>query len=132
MSNPEQMGFRALADPTRRNILQLLASDRMRNFLQESLETFDIILIDTPPVLPVADAIILGTISDGVVLCARAGSLQREDAKACREQLGYADLRILGSVLNRYRSQPGRYAKRYHYYGSYESNPVEEQADTAA
>ena len=52
-----------------------------------------------------------------LVVCARAGVLLREDAKLCRERLRYAELRIFGAVLNRYRSGPGRYNPRYQYYG---------------
>jgi receptor protein-tyrosine kinase len=90
-------------------------------------QAFDMVLIDTPPVLPVADAIIMGTQADGVVLCARAGELQRDDAIACRERLKYEKIKILGTILNRYRARPSRYSKRGKYYGTYEEPaPVEE------
>lgn len=106
------------------NPSELLASERMRELLEAVRSRFDFILIDTPPVLPVADAIILGTQADGVVVCARAGVLLREDARFCRERLGYSDMRLIGTVLNRYRSTPGRYQRKYRYYGVYEEPRV--------
>ncbi len=102
------------------NPSELLASDRMLEFLKMVRSRFDYVLIDTPPTLPVADAVILGTLADGVIVCARAGVITREDAKFCRDRLAYADLRVIGSVLNRYRTAPGRYNKKYRYYGVYE------------
>ncbi|MCG8455683.1 MAG: CpsD/CapB family tyrosine-protein kinase, partial [Holophagales bacterium] len=102
------------------NPSELLASDRMRELLSILRTRFDFILIDTPPVLPVADAIILGTMADGVVVCARAGVLMREDAKFCRERLAYSEVRLIGTVLNRYRTSAGRYNTKYRYYGVYE------------
>lgn len=105
------------------NPSELLASGRMKEFLEMVGRRFDFVLIDTPPTLPVADAVIIGTLVDGVIVCARAGVVTREDAKFCRDRLAYADLRVLGSVLNRYRTAPGRYNKKYRYYGVYEEKP---------
>ncbi|MEM9553878.1 MAG: polysaccharide biosynthesis tyrosine autokinase [Acidobacteriota bacterium] len=112
--------FVCTAGPIPPNPSELLASERMRELVQSVRKSFDIVLIDTPPTLPVADAVILGTLADGVVVCSRAGVLLREDAKLCRERLRYAEVRLIGTVLNRYRSTPGRYTKKYRYYGVYE------------
>ena len=113
------------AGPNPPNPSELLSSDRMTECLTTARQRFDMILIDTPPVLPVADAVILGSQVDGVVLCARAGVLQRDDARICRERLAYEEIRILGTVLNRYRASTGRYYdKRYKYYGTYGEAPV--------
>lgn len=115
------------------NPSELLASDRMREFLHLVRARFDFVLIDTPPTLPVADAVILGPLADGIVVCARAGVLTRDDAKVCRERLRYADLRIFGAVLNRYRSSSHSYGKRYHYYGGYgEPGETGSEATSAA
>ena len=102
------------------NPSELLSSDRMKELLKDLRRRFDFILIDTPPILPVADAIILGSLTDGVVVCARTGVLLREDAKFCRERMAYSDMRIIGSVLNRYTSSKGGYQRKYRYYGVYE------------
>ncbi len=77
-----------------------------------------------------SDAILLGSQSDGVVLCVRAGSAQRDEVKSAVERLRLAEVRILGSVLNAYRPQGGtsKRSQSYHYY-PYERS---EEADSAA
>ena len=113
------------------NPSELLASDRMRELLGALRERFDFVLIDTPPVLPVADAVILGTLADGVILCARAGVLLREDAKFTRERLSYSDMRIVGTVLNRYRRGGRSYNRKYRYYGVYEDPSAQANSSAA-
>ncbi|HEX9732421.1 MAG TPA: polysaccharide biosynthesis tyrosine autokinase [Thermoanaerobaculia bacterium] len=120
------------AGPTPPNPSELLASDRMAECFTNARQRFDIIVIDTPPVLPVADAVILGSQVDGVILCARAGMLLREDARACRERLKYEEIRILGTVLNRYRARAGSYDKSYKYYGAYEETPAPAEPRSSA
>lgn len=120
------------AGPSPPNPSELLSSDRMAECLTNARQRFDIIVIDTPPVLPVADAVILGSQVDGVVLCARAGMLVREDARTCRERLKYEEIRILGTVLNRYRTRAGRYDKSYKYYGTYEEPPAHPEPRSSA
>ena len=123
--------YTVTAGPIPPNPSELLASDRMRELLRAALESFDFVLIDTPPALPVADAVILGLLADGVVICARAGSLQRDDARACRERLNHGDLRIFGTVLNRYRAAHKRYDKKYSYYGVYSEAPPTRKSSAA-
>ncbi len=115
------------------NPSELLSAEPMSQILKFGRDHFDMVLIDTPPVLPVADAVIVGTQVDGVVLCACAGVLLRDDARLCRARLQYQEIRILGTILNRFRTQPGRYARRYRYYGLYEEPqaPVEESQSAA-
>ena len=114
------------------NPSELLSSDRMREFLRQVRARFDFVLIDTPPTLPVADAVILGPLTDGMVVCARAHVVQREDAKMCRDRLKYGDFRILGAVLNRYREGAAGYGKRYRYYGVYEDRSAAAKTHSAA
>ena len=121
------------AGPIPPNPSELLAADRLRELLEVVKSRFDFILLDSPPVLPVADAVILGAHVDGLVMCARAGVLLREDAKLCGERLRYAGLRIFGTVLNRYRSTAASpYARRYQYYGPHEETDSLPIADSAA
>ncbi len=125
--------FVCTAGPIPPNPSELLAADRLRELLDAVRSRFDFILLDSPPVLPVADAVILGPQVDGLVICARAGVLLREDAKHCGERLRYAGLKILGTVLNRYRSSTASpYSRRYRYYGSSEETDSLPRADSAA
>ena len=87
------------------------------------------VVFDTPPVLAVSDAILLGSSCQGVIFCLRAGSTVREDAKAGLERLLLSEVRVLGTVLNRYQHRAGSYRgqRQYQYY------PYErDEADTAA
>lgn len=101
------------------NPSELLASDRMRDWLKAVRSRFDFVVIDTPPALAVTDATIVGLLVDGVVLTLRSGKVTREEARLCRDRLRQAGIKILGAVLNRYRSLQGGLGKRYRYYESY-------------
>ncbi len=110
------------------NPSELLSSDRMREWLNAMRARFDYVIIDTPPSLAVTDATIVGALSDGLVLTFRAGKVTREDAKDCAERLRMADLKILGVVLNRHRSEATRYGRKTRYYEAYGSYEKEAQA----
>ncbi len=64
------------------------------------------------------------------MLCSRAGFLQRDGAKAVRDRLRVAEVRVLGAVLNRYRSASGGYgsSRKYLYYESYGVDEDTEQS----
>jgi capsular exopolysaccharide synthesis family protein len=107
------------------NPSELLASERMAELLKRARSRFDFVLIDTPPVLAVTDATVIGAITDGVILCLRAGKVLREDAKACRDRLALADVKVLGSVLNRYSERTGSRRSYHHYYAAYVAEDAE-------
>ena len=78
----------------------MLGSDRMRSRLLELGETFDYVLIDAAALNACNDAIVLGGVSDGVVLTLKANSSRRETARKAVQQLQTANVRALGAVLN--------------------------------
>ena len=80
--------------------LTMLGSDRMRSRLTELRMAFDYVLIDAPPLNACNDAVILGGLSDGVVLTLKANSSRRETAKKAVQELAAANVRTLGAVLN--------------------------------
>jgi succinoglycan biosynthesis transport protein ExoP len=114
------------------NPSELLASDRMREWLKLARSRFDYVIVDTPPALAVTDATIVGTLADGIVLTLASGKVTREEARACRDRLRMADVKVLGAVLNRYRSTQGSLGRRYRYYESYGAYAAEERAGSAA
>jgi capsular exopolysaccharide synthesis family protein len=121
--------------PIAPNPSELLSSDRMFDWLRAMRLRFEYIIIDTPPALAVTDATIVGVIADGVVLTLRSGKVTREEARLCRDRLRQADVRILGAVLNRYRSTHSGLGKRYRAYESYvaeETSAAPPQAGSAA
>lgn len=101
------------------NPSELLASTRMTDLLQMAKTRFDLVIFDTPPVLAVTDAILVGAQCDGVVLCLRSGRVLREDARTCHNRLSRVEVKVLGAVLNGFRAQAGRYGGSNHYYDAY-------------
>lgn len=82
------------------SIPNLLHSPRMSEFLQRMRREFDMILIDTPPILPTPDARVLGKLVDGVVLVVRAERTTKQAAAAASQRLMDDGTRVLGTVLN--------------------------------
>ena len=114
------------------NPSELLASTRMAGLLERAQRDFDVVVVDTPPALVVTDAVVLGALCDGMVLCLRANKTLREDAVDCADRLRMGDIRLLGAVLNRFRPMSGdTYSRRYYSYEAY-SDSTDEARDSAA
>lgn len=107
------------AGPIPPNPSELLSSERMVDFTALAYQRFDYVLFDTPPALPVTDATVLGSMSDGVVLCVGSGLVMREDARSCRQRLRLSEVRVLGVALNLFREQLGYRGRRYQRYQQY-------------
>jgi Mrp family chromosome partitioning ATPase/capsular polysaccharide biosynthesis protein len=88
----------------------VLASERMRQVVGQLSEQFDIVLIDTPPLLMVSDALPLLAQCDGVILVSRVGKTKRQEAEktAASAQLD-PRVRVLGVVANDAPAQPSQY-----------------------
>lgn len=82
------------------NPAELLDNGRIRRLLAELGERFDVIVIDTPPVLPVADPLILASQVDGVIVVTRCEQTARNELGRTLAGLLQADANILGVVLN--------------------------------
>jgi non-specific protein-tyrosine kinase len=98
------------------NPSELLGSVRMLELLEQLKERADMVVIDSPPLLPVADAAILAHISDGAILVALHGKARRENVARSIEQLNAVDAKLLGSVLNKVPSRVTN-INAYEYYG---------------
>ena len=103
------------------NPSELLGSERMKNILQRAKEEYDYVLIDTPPVLPVTDSLVLGRMVDGLILVIDSGEIKVEMAREVKNQLVHAGANILGVVLNKVRSEHHGYGYGYYYYYGHES-----------
>jgi capsular exopolysaccharide synthesis family protein len=115
------------------NPSELLASERMRDLVATARARFDFVVIDTPPLLPVTDAILVGDQVDGVTLCLRAGKVTRDEARTCLDRLKLAGIKILGVVLNRHTTGQGGYSgRKYQMYETYGSAAGEPTVDSAA
>ncbi len=101
------------------NPSEILSSERMRALLRRLREEFDAVVIDTPPVLLVADALQLAAECDAAILVCAADQTPREALARSREMLHEAGAHLAGLVLNRYDLQSDR-AYGYGYgYGEY-------------
>ena len=87
--------------------------------MQRCRKDFDLILIDTPPLMLYADGRILGRLSDGVVMVIRANTRSQEELKAVCERLQHDQIPIVGTILNDWRMNSdqtrayGRYRDHY-------------------
>ena len=91
---------------------ELLQSEAMRELLADQREVVDFILIDCPPVLAVADALVLAPMVDAVLYVADAESTPRGAVLQARAQLDQVGARLIGAVLNAAEGETG-----YAYYG---------------
>ncbi|MBI4314023.1 MAG: polysaccharide biosynthesis tyrosine autokinase [Candidatus Omnitrophica bacterium] len=94
----------------------LLAGQKMAELLEEFSKSFQYIILDTPPVLAVADATILSRLAGGAIVVARSHQTHREALLVMRQQLTQTPLKFIAAVLNDVRAQ-SEYGYRYgHYY----------------
>jgi Mrp family chromosome partitioning ATPase len=96
----------------------MVHSDRFGALLERFRAEFDYVFVDTPPVLLVSDARVIGQKSDGVILVLRAGETRQVDALQVVRRLKEDGTRILGTVLNQW-TPPGsgrKYYKKYYDY----------------
>jgi polysaccharide biosynthesis transport protein len=97
------------------NPSELLSAPAMAQFLDEVRMEFDMVLLDTPPMLPVADAAIVARRADGVLLVSQAGKIGRQLLKRPKAQLDSARARVIGVVLNDVRPEVARSVYDVHY-----------------
>jgi Mrp family chromosome partitioning ATPase len=72
----------------------------MATLLKKLRTEFDMILIDAPPMIHLADARVLGHLSDGVVLVIRAGQTTMDSALSASQRFAEDGTRVLGTILN--------------------------------
>jgi polysaccharide biosynthesis transport protein len=82
------------------NPAELVGSMKMLNLIEHLREQYDYIIIDTPPIMPVADSLVLSRAADGVIVVTRANKTIRKNARASITRLIEGGCRILGVVLN--------------------------------
>jgi tyrosine-protein kinase Etk/Wzc len=104
---------------------ELFSSEAMQHLLQRLKERFDIVLIDTPPMMAVTDPSILAPMTDGVLLVVELGHVSRSAIQEVKEQLELAQAKLLGVVINKASRKRGYdyYRDYYYYHGYYEREP---------
>jgi capsular exopolysaccharide synthesis family protein len=105
----------------------LLYSPVLPELLKRFKKEFDMVLIDTPPMLQMPDARVVGRQADAVVMVVRAGQTTRDAAIAARERLAEDGTRMLGTILNDWnpKQSPNGYygsSNGYGYYRGYSNH----------
>ncbi len=121
-----QPGLRVLVSgPLPPNPAELLGSGRMRQLLQRLQSLADVLVLDSPPATILADAAILSTQIDGILLVLKSGVTRREVARRAVDALTHVNARVVGALLNHMPTRGSGYYYYYYYYydkGSYYYN----------
>ena len=88
------------AGSTPPNPTELLQSQSMTRLIEELRRDYDIVLIDAPPLLPVADAAVLAAASDGAILVVHHGKTTKDQVDSAVGRLESVDAAIIGTVIN--------------------------------
>lgn len=107
------------------NPVELLQSEALDKLISEARKEFDIIIFDSPPVLPVADASIIASKVDGVLLVYSVGKAGREVLMRAKVQLQNAGAKIWGIVLNDIKAETDLGTTYYYYHYASATKPEE-------
>jgi capsular exopolysaccharide synthesis family protein len=105
------------------NPAEMLDSQEMRNFLKQMRGQYDLVILDSPPIIAVTDSEILTSMVDGTMLVVSSGNTEIEMMERSVELIRRENTQFLGTVLNNfsYKSGYGSYYKYYYYYSRPES-----------
>ncbi len=114
------------------NPAELLGSQTMRDFIAQWRREYDFIVIDTPPVLSVTDAVLLSADMDSVILVVRSGKTTKEALRRARDLFDQVNVRVMGAVINAVdlRSPDAHYYGYSYSYG-YSDKYYDESAEAA-
>jgi len=96
-----------------KNPSELLNSKKMEQFISMTKKRFDYIFIDTPPVMPLTDACIVGPMVDGAIFVIQSGKTQRDTVKYAETHLYQARTKTLGYVMTKLEYHLPSYLHRY-------------------
>jgi Mrp family chromosome partitioning ATPase len=95
----------------------LLHSANLSGLVAKIKIEFDLVIIDTPPMLQIADARVFGRVADAIILVTRAGQTTRDAAEAATQRFTEDNTRVLGTVLNGWDpKETSHYGYRYQFY----------------
>ena len=113
------------AGPSEVGIHNMLYSPRLPEIIARFRKEFDAVIIDTPPMLHMSDARVLGRMADGVIIVIRAGRTTRDTVQSTVQRFGEDGTRVIGTILNDWnpkKHQGGGYGYGYRsYHGYYDS-----------
>ena len=98
------------------NPAELLSGPRLPALLEEATSLFDIVIIDSPPLLGFADAPILGSVAEAALIVVESGSIRRPAAQRALERLHESQTNVVGAVLTKFDAKKLGYEGGYYYY----------------
>jgi polysaccharide biosynthesis transport protein len=114
--------------PVPPNPAELLSSDRMQKLIQESIEEYKFVVVDSPPLLNVSDSRILATLVEGVVLVVKGGETPREIVRRAQSYISDIGAHVIGAVLN----NVDLHREEYSYYRAYSYDAIPPDADAVS
>jgi len=120
LATPQDGLFVIPSGPRPPNPAELLGSDRVQDILEGLEDLFDIVIIDTPPVVAVTDAVVLSQKVDGVIMVVKSFKVAKDLVAQAKQQLLDVDANLIGVILNDFDIQRKSYGYYYYYtyYGS--------------
>ena len=114
------LGFTAMsAGPIPPNAAELLTGNRLSLLIERLLETYDHVIIDSPPVMGLADAPLIASRVEGVVYAVESHGIRSSMVKTALTRLGATNARIIGGVLTKFEARKGSSGYGYDYGYSY-------------
>lgn len=108
-----------LSGPVPSRPAELIQSEQMRDVMAGLREVADYVIIDTAPILMVADSLALAPLVDGVLFVADSEATSRSAVAHAREQLDQVGAGVIGAVLNNFDPAKAKAYRNYGYYGMY-------------
>jgi capsular exopolysaccharide synthesis family protein len=118
------------AGPIPPNPAELLSSERMKRLLAELSERYDHVVIDSPPLGSVTDAVILSAMVDGVILVVHGGRNSRHAVQRACNELSAVGARVFGIVLNNVDLRREGYDQYYYYSYQYTYSADDKRSNT--
>jgi succinoglycan biosynthesis transport protein ExoP len=112
------------------NPAELLSSDTTRSVIQQFREKYDRVIIDTSPVVPISDALVLSQLVDGVIYVVFSEGPHRTLVSQGKKNLEKVEAPIIGTILNGVRLDQIELANRYYYRYGYHSYLSEEPSES--
>ncbi|HET6426075.1 MAG TPA: hypothetical protein VFG20_20460, partial [Planctomycetaceae bacterium] len=116
--------------PTPNNPAELLSSGRFSRMLKDARDEYDLVLVDSPPILAVSDPCVIARETERVLLVVRLGKSSLSSMAQARELVKTHGIKVLGVVANDLSTESDAdYANRGHYYREYSADSVESKRE---
>lgn len=125
----DDLGITAMsAGPIPPNAAELLTGNRLSVLVERLYETYDHVIIDSPPVMGLADAPLIASRVEGVIYAVESHGIRSSQVKTALSRLASANVRVFGCVLTKFEAQKAHYGYGYEYGYGYGRNLEESEA----